>query len=107
MTNELSDPPEMGTGLDAVYSPLAKTENGILTIDQKNGGACAGDSGGPAYIESTQGLVLVGATRGPTLDSENCRHFGEFTSVSAHKQFILEYAKLLNAEAPQFIDLPF
>jgi hypothetical protein len=85
--------------------PLERVWNNILITDQTGGrGACAGDSGGPAYVETSTGLVLVGVTRGPHNKALDCHHYGEYTYASRFESFILEAAKELGGEPPQFID---
>lgn len=107
LVNEINEP-IYATGLNFVRVPFVKFafEN-ILVTDQTNAqGACLGDSGGPAYIETLDGLVLAGITRGPHGQALDCRHYGEYTSAAHFKSFITETAKELGAHPPQFIDLP-
>jgi secreted trypsin-like serine protease len=86
--------------------PLQKTKKTFLNylenrlvIKQENGkeGVYHGDSGGPAYLETQMGLLLVGATSRP--GEGQTVHFA---NVSAYKDFILESAKALKAQAPTF-----
>lgn len=94
---------EWADGLNYVRVPVAKLMESIIVTDQTMAmGACSGDSGGPAYLETSRGLVVVGATRGPHEGATDCRHFGEYTNATMFKSFLLEQAKLLNAEAPEF-----
>ena len=75
----------------------------IVVTDQNSGhGACAGDSGGPSYLESESGLLVFGDTRGPHPGSEDCEHFGEYTYASKFKEFITAGAKTLSAGEPAF-----
>lgn len=75
----------------------------LITNQTEGKGACAGDSGGPAYIRQNDQLVVVGATRGPHMPAFDCSSYGEYTNLSLHKAFILETAKSLNAQEPTFI----
>lgn len=94
-------------GLSYVTVPLAKTFEGIIVTDQNKAmGACAGDSGGPAYLTTEQGLVVLGITRGPHAGAPDCRHFGEYTNATMYKDFILNSADELGAERPVFVDAP-
>ncbi|KYG69327.1 hypothetical protein AZI87_09040 [Bdellovibrio bacteriovorus] len=92
-------------GLNYTQVPLAKVWETILVTDQLRSGACSGDSGGPAYLESKDGLIVAGITRGPHDKAPDCHTYGEYTYASKHKQFILEAAKKLGAQEPQFVDL--
>lgn len=85
---------------------LEKIWQNLLITNQTEGiGACRGDSGGPAYVESAQGLVVVGATRGPHGKATSCHEYGEYTYASLFETFIMETAEELQAEAPQFKEL--
>ncbi|WII70621.1 trypsin-like serine protease [Bdellovibrio sp. 22V] len=106
LTNEINQPVR-AKGLNYVRVPLAKTFDNILVTDQTRAkGACSGDSGGPAYLETSRGLIVVGITRGPHELAPDCRHYGEYTFASRFKKFILETAAELGADAPHFVDLP-
>lgn len=105
LLNELP-PKVVAKELNVVSVPLAKTIDTILVTDQNNAkGACRGDSGGPAFVQTSKGLVLVGITRGAHLNSPDCRHYGEYTFASKFKKFILDTAQSEYAEAPQFVKL--
>nr|BFD62504.1 hypothetical protein BdHM001_11850 [Bdellovibrio sp. HM001] len=98
---------QQAEGLNKARVTLVNVEDSILVADHRDGqGACRGDSGGPAFLETPQGLVLVAVTRGAHGGALNCRSFGEYTSASYHKQMILEQARLMQAEAPQFVAVP-
>lgn len=102
LVNEIEQS-QMAKGLNYVRVPVAKMFESIIVTDQTNAkGACAGDSGGPAYLETSNGLVVVGATRGPHERVEDCRHYGEYTNAPMFKSFLVEQAKLMDAEEPQF-----
>lgn len=93
--------------LNYVKVPLVRVWDNLLITDQTKGeGACSGDSGGPAYLETSKGLIVVGVTRGPHDKAVDCRHYGEYTYASKFESFILKAAKDLAGEAPQFVDLP-
>jgi len=78
--------------------------NQFIITDQTRGmGACKGDSGGPAFMETERGPVLVGVTRGSYGGISDCHHYAEFTYVPAFKVFLLKAAKMLETEAPQFL----
>lgn len=97
--------PVYADGLYYTHVSLAKTAwDSILVTDQTgNQGACAGDSGGPAYLETGKGFIVVGITRGPHERAQDCRHYGEYTFAAKFKTFILNSAAQLKAEAPQFV----
>lgn len=102
----IEKPRTSAKGLNYTTVPLAEiTDETILVTDQKVSGACSGDSGGPAYVQTPNGLAVVGATRGPKEPAVDCHHFGEYTYASKFKDFILESAKLLGAKAPTFVDI--
>ena len=90
-------------GLNQVYVPIAKlTENFVVTDQTQLKGACRGDSGGPAFLETADGLVVVGATRGPHGDAVDCQSYGEYTDLSKHIDFIKSAATELKAQQPVF-----
>ncbi|MEA9356855.1 trypsin-like serine protease [Bacteriovorax sp. PP10] len=80
--------------------PYKGSDGDILILNQLNGkeGAYHGDSGGPAYLESKDELLLAGSTIGG-LDGESEVYYSK---VSAYKQFILDSAKKLNGTLPVF-----
>lgn len=98
------DEPVYATGLNKVEVPVAKLWEDLIVTDQTNAkGACAGDSGGPAYLKTSKGLVVVGATRGPHDRASDCRHFGEYTDITKQKAFIVEQAQVMQAQMPVFV----
>ncbi|XGC81271.1 trypsin-like serine protease [Bdellovibrio bacteriovorus] len=105
LTYELK-PRVYATGMNYVRVPLAKTIDTILVTDQTSAkGACFGDSGGPAFLETSKGLIVVGITRGAHGRANDCRQYGEYTFASKFKKFILDTAQLDQAELPVFVGL--
>lgn len=99
---------KMAEGLNYVRVPVADLLTNIIVTDQTNArGACNGDSGGPAFLETDKGLVVVGVTRGPHGEVSDCHHYGEYTNATMFKDFILQQAHRLMAEPPQFTTRPF
>ena len=98
--------PMMPESLQYTYAPLAEFDNRLVVIDQRGGsGACAGDSGGPAYAKRGNQLFVIGATRGPHGFARLCNEFGDFTDVTQFRTFIEDSAKLLGTQSPQFKSL--
>ncbi|MBO9666223.1 MAG: trypsin-like serine protease [Bdellovibrio sp.] len=94
---------EMPTTLKSVHVKVARTHDQFLVFDQSNGkGACFGDSGGPAFLETAKGLVLVGTTRGPEAGVNDCHHYAEYTYLAKQKEFLINASDSLDAEPPQF-----
>lgn len=90
----------INTVLNKTHRPYVRKydETGFL-INQVDGkeGVWHGDSGGPAYLELENKLILVGATSG-RFDADNAY----MVNVSAFKEFILKSAKEMNASPPVF-----
>jgi secreted trypsin-like serine protease len=62
-----------------------------VEMDQSHGkGACHGDSGGPAFLKTADGnLLLFGVTsRGPSNVADHCDTAGIYTNILAHLDFI-------------------
>lgn len=92
-------------GLNFARVPVSRVWRSLLVLDQtSNSGVCRGDSGGPAYIESEKGLVVVGITRGAHNESPHCHAYTEFANASHFKTFILEAAQDLGAAMPSFVE---
>ena len=85
--------------------PVVKLANQFLVLDQTQSGACKGDSGGPAFMTSPQGPVLVGISRGSHGGAGDCHHFSEYTFVPKFKVFLIRAARMLEAETPVFVTL--
>lgn len=71
------------------------TVQGALTLEQLTQGVCSGDSGGPLYVRTSQGLVLVGITSmgidHRTLDEKKartCHGVALFTDVRSQLEWI-------------------
>lgn len=100
-----SDQTVSATTLYKVSVQVAKTFKGIIVTDQTAGkGACAGDSGGPAFLTTSKGSVIVGATRGPHAFAQDCRHYGEYTAIKDFKDFIANTARVWRVDPPVFVD---
>lgn len=103
ITNEIGDM-IVATGLNQVSVPLHAVSDMLLVTDQTQAkGACSGDSGGPGYLVTPNGLVVAGVVRGPHQGAEDCRHYGELTDASKYKSFILDTVKELEGELPKFV----
>jgi secreted trypsin-like serine protease len=95
--------PTLAPSLQYTYTPLAFFDKRLVVIDQREGtGACAGDSGGPAYAKRGNQLFVIGATRGPHVPARFCDQYGDYTDASQFRTFIEDSAKQLNAEIPEF-----
>lgn len=67
------------------HAPIEGFTKSEVRLDERNGGTCMGDSGGPAYIEKKNELFLFGITsRGSAL----CDMTGVYTSVPYHLRWI-------------------
>lgn len=76
-------------------TPYKEAEGDILILNQNNGKEA--NSGGPAYLESKNELLLTGSTIGGVDGAEI-----HSIKVSAYKKFILEAAKKLKGALPVF-----
>jgi secreted trypsin-like serine protease len=91
----------------AVEIRVASSNGQRIIMDQSSGkGSFSGDSGGPAYLKTTQGLVLVGTTSGPIqnadLQTDSIKTPVLYMKTSEFKEFILTQAKALGAIPPKF-----
>ncbi|UYL09590.1 trypsin-like serine protease [Bdellovibrio sp. SKB1291214] len=92
------------TNLQKTVVEVAQVRDEEIVTDQTKGtGACNGDSGGPAYIETSKGLVLAGATRGPETGYVDCHHYGNYTLLVNYKDFLKYAAQAMQGEYPQFV----
>lgn len=92
------------TNLQKTVVEVAQVRDDEIVTDQTRGtGACNGDSGGPAYIETSKGLVLAGATRGPDRGYVDCHHYGNYTLLVNYKDFLNYAAQAMQGEYPQFV----
>ncbi|WP_413293216.1 S1 family peptidase [Bdellovibrio sp. HCB185ZH] len=98
---------EKGTAalsMNQVEVSLDSLVDDYLVIDQTEyKGACFGDSGGPAYLKTAQGWVVVGATHAARPGFFDCHHKSDYTSLSKYGAFIQSIAVELRAEAPVFV----
>lgn len=79
---------------------FAKTE---VLLDQTLGrGACHGDSGGPAFVQSGNQLLLWGITsRGEQDTNDDCSKYAVYTNAVAYNELIKSaITQLTNAELP-------
>lgn len=86
--------------LRKTYRPFEERINEtdfLLNQLERKEGVYKGDSGGPAYLEVENELLLVGAT-----SSANSKTNAYFMYVPAFKNFILNAAKEMNATPPVF-----
>lgn len=97
-------PRESATTLNYAKVPFVGLVEKYLILDQSdNKGVCVGDSGGPAYLETSKGLVLLGATNGIYQQVDDCHHMTQITDVTKYRRFILAVAKKLQAHLPTYI----
>lgn len=75
-----------------VQAPISMVVATEVFLDEKNGGTCSGDSGGPAYIEKNGQYYLFGITsRGTAF----CDDAGVYTNALTYKQWIQDTIKTL------------
>lgn len=76
-------------------------ESEIQFEQSENEGACFGDSGGPAYVETSQGLMLTGVAS--RVGNANCGIYSIYTRPQDHLDFIISAAdQLLNESSEEF-----
>lgn len=84
---------------------IVKVEDRRIEVDQTKGtGACWGDSGGPAYIRTDKGLVVVGATSGAAYGAQDCHHNVVYASLPGFRDFLEKVAAALGGEALVFTE---
>lgn len=92
------------TSMNQIEVELHSLVGEFLVIDQSNNkGACFGDSGGPAYLKTAKGWLVVGATHAARPGYSDCHHMSDYTSLSKYSEFIKSSADKLGAEAPEFL----
>ena len=102
MVNEKTE--EYATTLNYAKVPFLGPVDNYLVFDQSgNRGVCFGDSGGPAYLETAKGLVLLGETNGVYKGAPDCHHQTQVTDVTKYRRFILTTAKKLKADLPTYL----
>lgn len=84
--------------LSSIYLPHTRqnvTVDKTWMLDQRSTGVCLGDSGGPLYLQTSRGLILIGITSlGVDNTSANsngektCQGVALFTDVRAHLDWI-------------------
>ncbi len=81
--------------------PFVEVRDTKIVVSQEHGkiGSFFGDSGGPAYLETENGLLLAGSTQGGSKVAPE----GYYINLGSFKQFILDSAKKMNATAPVFL----
>lgn len=84
------------------------TKSEILMEQSKGKGACHGDSGGPAYVKSTNGeYVVIGVTSRGVDDPKNtCGVSAAYTSTSYYSAWIVRTAKAMNNAAKKNNNTP-
>lgn len=71
--------------LKVTQVPISLVGDSEFMTDEKESGSCNGDSGGPAFIQENDKLILVGITsRGDNF----CRKNGVYTIPAAHAKWI-------------------
>ena len=80
--------------LRKTFATIAETHYGETEVlfDQQNGkGACHGDSGGPAFLSTSKGLIQWGVTSREHLDPDkDCTHFSVYTKIEPYLDWINE-----------------
>jgi secreted trypsin-like serine protease len=84
---------------------IVKVEDRRIEVDQTKGtGACWGDSGGPAYVKTDKGLVVVGATSGAAYGDQDCHHHVVYASLPGFRDFLEKVSEVLGGEALVFTE---
>ncbi|WP_413575217.1 S1 family peptidase [Bdellovibrio sp. HCB290] len=96
---------EMSKYLLTTHVRVLGVQDRKIIVDQSQGtGACWGDSGGPAFLQTESGLVVVGATSGAVDGSLNCHTQVAYASLAGFKEFLQKAASVLGGEAPLFTE---
>ena len=92
-------------GLNYARVPVSRLWRSLYVLDQTlKSGVCHGDSGGPAYLETDDGLVLAALTRGAHNKSSNCHSYTELTNAKFFQEFILDAAHEMGGVLPRFVE---
>ncbi|WP_413584802.1 S1 family peptidase [Bdellovibrio sp. HCB274] len=95
----------MSKYLLTTHVKIVSVQDNKITVDQTQGtGACWGDSGGPAFLQTEKGLVVVGATSGAAYGSVDCHTQVVYASLPGFREFLVKVASVLGGEAPVFLD---
>ena len=78
--------------LRTTEAPINFVHETEVSLNERKSGTCSGDSGGPAFIKTAEGLFVFGVTsRGSLL----CSEVGMYTNALAYKKWIEETIKSL------------
>lgn len=95
--------PSSGAGvlrkIDGILVKQMSADKKEIILDQsKSTGACHGDSGGPAFIQTKDGSAMqVGVTSRGTNQLGNCNESAIYTNVAAHLPWLAETSAKLAA----------
>lgn len=97
--------PSSGSGvlrkIDGILVKQMSADKKEIILDQsKSKGACHGDSGGPAFVQTADGSTMqVGVTSRGTNKLGNCDESAIYTNVAAHLPWIAETSAKLVAKS--------